>query len=149
MNTQPIELSDSQLISLLIKFTNQKPGLDPREYGASYQEYRREARRITKDRHDALILISAVAERPGAIRYLREYLASGRYRLTLSGDRLDYCVGQYFPTEYRPAVARACASALWAYWRDDLHGGTLNAEDIRDSARRTFRSRSIREYFDV
>jgi hypothetical protein len=149
MKTQTIELSDSQLISLLIKFTNQKPGLDPREYGASYQEYRREARRITKDRHDALVLVSAVAERPAAIGKLRHYLETSGDRLTLSADKLEYCVGQYFPTEYRPAVARACASALWAYWRDDVHGGTLEAGDIRDSARRTFRSKRIREYFGI
>jgi hypothetical protein len=143
-----MELSNSQLIALLIKFTNQRPGLDPREY-ASWKEYRRYAREVTKDRHDALILISAVAERPAAIGYLRHYLENSGDRLTLSADKLSYCVGQYFPTEYRPAVSRACASALWAYWRDDVHGNTLNADDIRDSARRTFRSKRIREYFGI
>jgi hypothetical protein len=143
-----MELSNSQLIALLIKFTNQRPGLDPREY-ASWQEYRRYARGITRDRHDALILLTAVAERPTAIRYLREYLLNSGDRLTLIDNKINYCVGQYFPTEYRPAVSRACASALWKYWRDDVHGGTLEAGDIRDSARRTFRSKSIRSYFGL
>jgi hypothetical protein len=141
-------LTDSQLISALIKFTNQKPGMDAREYG-SWKEYRQWARRITRDRHDALVLLTAVAERPAAIGYLRHYLETSGDRLTLIDNKINYCVGQYFPTEYRPAVARACASALWAYWRDDVHGGTLEADDVRDSARRTFRSKSIRSYFGL
>ena len=31
---------------------------------------------------------------------------------------LEYCAGQYFPTEYRAAVAAVCASVLWAYMRE-------------------------------
>jgi hypothetical protein len=32
--------------------------------------------------------------------------------------RIDYTTGQYFPTEYRAAVARLCANALWDYIRE-------------------------------
>jgi hypothetical protein len=31
---------------------------------------------------------------------------------------LDYCTGQYWPTEYRRAACAVLASALWAYKRD-------------------------------
>ena len=32
--------------------------------------------------------------------------------------KIDYCTGQYFPTEYRRAVAAICAGALWDWVRD-------------------------------
>ena len=32
--------------------------------------------------------------------------------------RLDYCTGQYWPTEYRRAACAVLASALWAHKRD-------------------------------
>jgi hypothetical protein len=32
--------------------------------------------------------------------------------------RVDYCTGQYFPTEYRRAVAAVCATALWRHVAD-------------------------------
>jgi hypothetical protein len=34
--------------------------------------------------------------------------------------RLDYCTGQYFPTEYRKAACAVLSSALWGYVRE--HG---------------------------
>ena len=34
--------------------------------------------------------------------------------------RLDYCTGQYFPTEYRKAACAVLASALWNWQRDNM-----------------------------
>jgi hypothetical protein len=31
---------------------------------------------------------------------------------------IDYCTGQYFPTEYRRAACAVLASALWEYTRE-------------------------------
>lgn len=31
---------------------------------------------------------------------------------------IDYCTGQYWPTEYRRAVCAVLASAIWDYWRE-------------------------------
>jgi hypothetical protein len=62
---------------------------------------------------------------------LVDLLRSGR--LTWDGKRLDYCAGQYFPTEYRAAACRTLASALWCYWSD---GGRHSADQIRAAARR-------------
>lgn len=39
-----------------------------------------------------------------------------------ASDRLDYCAGQYFPTEYRKAVCAVLAQALWGYFRANLEG---------------------------
>ena len=41
---------------------------------------------------------------------------AGKYQRS----ELDYCTGQYWPTEYRAAACAVLASALWAYWRADM-----------------------------
>lgn len=33
---------------------------------------------------------------------------------------VDYCAGQYFPTEYRKAVCAVLASVLWDTWRENM-----------------------------
>jgi hypothetical protein len=47
---------------------------------------------------------------------------SGRLTLEPQPDgsvRIDYCTGQYFPTEYRRAVCAVLSSALWDYWAEN------------------------------
>jgi hypothetical protein len=46
---------------------------------------------------------------------------------------VDYCTGQYFPTEYRRAVCSVLSSALWDYFRTN---GADTGDDIRRTARR-------------
>lgn len=31
---------------------------------------------------------------------------------------IDYCTGQYFPTEYRRAACAVLSAAIWAWWRE-------------------------------
>lgn len=33
-------------------------------------------------------------------------------------SKLEYCTGQYWPTEYRRAVCAVLASAIWYWWRE-------------------------------
>lgn len=134
------------LTSSLYKFIAQRPGMDPRNY--DWQGYRQESRAVTRDRHEAETLLAAV-ERAGisdeALIEAARRSFSGR--LTISADgRIDYCTGQYFPTEYRKAVAATCATALRAYWRDECCCDTF--EKIKAQARRTFRQRGVREWFN-
>ena len=49
--------------------------------------------------------------------------ASGTY----PRSELDYCTGQYWPTEYRAAACVVLASALWAYWRADAVAAQASA----------------------
>lgn len=113
------ELTRAELLALLSAFINQRPGLEFANYG-DYSSYRAESRSITADGHDARALLAAVSWRDSIdARLIREAL-QGSGRLTLSDDgRLDYCAGQYFPTEYRPAVCRLLAGLLWDYWREN------------------------------
>lgn len=113
------ELTRAELLALLSSFINQRPGLEYANYRDA-TSYRSESRSITSDGHDARALLAAVAWRDSIdARLIREAL-QGSGRLTLSdAGRLDYCTGQYFPTEYRPAVCRILAGLLWDYWREN------------------------------
>lgn len=131
-----------QILGALGAFAEQRPGLDPRNYISSGRDsegrraYFGEARAITRDLHDARTLLAAVRWRQGiGAAELAKAFGAFSGRLTLTDRGLDYCTGQYWPTEYRKAVCAVLASALWAYWRDE---GAKTADDIRRKARREF-----------
>ena len=100
----------------------QRPGLDFRNYG-DVKTYRAELRSITRDLQQARVLLASVALRPsiGAPQLREAFRAfSGRLSYDPVRRRLDYCTGQYWPTEYRRAVCAVLASALWEFWRSDM-----------------------------
>ncbi len=119
-------ISKETVISALRKFVAQRPGLEFGNYG-NVKAYRAELRQITKDRHHAEKLLSAVAWRDSItaeqIIEAAKHAYSGRLSLEPTDDgavRIDYCTGQYFPTEYRRAVCAVLSSVLWDYWRDGM-----------------------------
>lgn len=114
------------ILRMLRDFAKQRPGLDPRNYISHWSDaagraaYRAEARRITRQLGDARELIGLASLTPDAIGpHLRAELQRGRLTLAPDGDgwRLDYTTGQYWPVEYRAAVCRVLAGALWAMLR--------------------------------
>jgi hypothetical protein len=121
------------LLSTLERFVNQRPGLEFGNYG-DVSAYRSEMRGITKDRRDALELLRVA----GWCLTADDIIAAAQGgRLTITEPEpgrfvIDYCTGQYWPTEYRPAVCRVLASALWHYWAADKP----SADQVRECARR-------------
>lgn len=143
------------LLQALRQWINQRPGLDPRNYDRA--GYRAESRQITQDRSDALEILAAVA--------LREYVTadhilqaakrafSGRLniaeskvwqvangeKILISEFKLDYCTGQYWPTEYRKAAAAVLAGAFWYAYRAELpHNADNPGEHLRSFFRGEF-----------
>ena len=120
--TQPDPLK-LQILAALHRFVRQRPGLDWRNYGDPVA-YRAELRGITRDLKDAETLLRQVAlvhTITGEDLITASRLSfSGRLKInqTPDGVTVDYCTGQYFPTEYRRAVAAICAGALWDWVRD-------------------------------
>ena len=126
-------------------FVRQRPGLEYGNYGDP-ASYRAEVRSIGKDLKQAEQLLRAVELRDGITgeALLSAFRAfSGRLSCTATRHQytaadcpgrpcstgcdhiggpwtvhLSYCTGQYFPTEYRRAVAAICAAALWDYIRE-------------------------------
>jgi hypothetical protein len=138
-----------KIIDALYTFANKRPQLEYGNYG-NPSSYRQESRAITEDLHHARALLRKVELSGISAEELLEASKeafSGRLEITVTNDglvKVSYCVGQYFPTEYRKAVAAVCARALWNYWRED----SKLAASIRQLARREFPRAIALAYFN-
>lgn len=143
-------LKDS-IITALRVFVRQRPGLEYGNYGDPVA-YRAEIRRIGRALRDAETLLHRVELAHGITG--RDMLRTAAHsRLTIrdtdSGVTVDYCTGQYWPVEYRRAVARFCADLLWAYRRDHaMPESVANKGDwLRQSFRREYGRAIADRYF--
>lgn len=151
--------------ALLLAFAEQRPGLEFANYG-DVPAYRAESRSITHDLHDARTLLAA-CDHVAPEEWAQGFRAfSGRLTLEegwtdqagvhcwrvikpdnpstpfpIIRHRLDYCVGQYWPTEYRRAVCAVAAGALWARHRDDYAADARPGESAGSAIRRSFKRR--------
>lgn len=133
------------ILDALRSWINQRPGLEYANYGDP-SAYRSEVRSIGQDLKHARELLAAVAWRDGITdkdlidASRRAY--SGRLTIdTSKGVSIDYCTGQYWPTEYRRAAAVVLASALREYWRRSTSSAAAEA-------RRSLSRSVIRNYFN-
>ena len=118
-------MTKQQILQALQTWINQRPGLEFGNYG-NLSSYRAELRSIAKDKRDAQVLLTAVALRDSItaqdiLAATRAY--SGRLQIKPTKDggaSIEYCTGQYWPTEYRKAVCAVLASVLWERKRADM-----------------------------
>jgi len=141
-------------IEKLVKFVNQKPNLEFANYG-ELSSYRKESREITSDRKDFFALLSLAQRRIDNLdTQLTNYLSKNSGRLTINENgNLEYCTGQYFPTEYRPAANRVLSNLIWASYRDELDTNSPNpiykdGNEIRKEIRRNLSRRVSNCYFN-
>ena len=150
----------TELLQSLRAFVNQRPGLDFGNYGDS-SSYRAEMRTITKSRADALAMINYIAWHDSitADEIIDASKRAFSGRLTINPDlTIDYCTGQYWPTEYRHSVACVMANVLWHYFRTNCdisegktthQPGIINMGDAIRKAARCELGRSIAaKYFN-
>ena len=144
-------MNKSAVISAIIRFINQRPGLQFANYG-DVSAYQHESRRITKDKHHAESLANYIMRRDSItaadIIEASKRAYSGRLQInqTAEGFDVDYCTGQYFPTEYRRAAACVLACAVWHRLAADKPGA--DADHIRKAARRELGRTLAREFFN-
>jgi len=144
------------LIDTLYKWINQRPGLDPRNYIRDYRDadgraaYRSDSRSITRQLHDARALLRYVELHPTIDAQRIIDAARGRLTIRPTGEtfKIDYCVGQYWPTEYRAAVAGVLSSAIWKYFRENCLKDNAGADSIRTLARRELPAPIARRWFN-
>jgi hypothetical protein len=113
-------MTKTEIINALRVFISQRPGLEYGNYGDPVS-YRAEVRSIGKDLTIARTLLLAVELRDSiTAEMILDASKSGRLSITEESGKviIDYCTGQYWCTEYRPAVSRLLSSVLWAWWRD-------------------------------
>ena len=140
-------------LEALHKFAGQRPGLEFGNYG-DLRSYRAECRAITRDLSDFRQLARFV-ELSGitgeSLISASKCAFSGRLSFVEKDDKVavDYCTGQYFPTEYRRAACAVLASALWDYYRADIPPETENRGDkLREKFRRMFGARIQKRWFN-
>ncbi len=137
-----------QILQALAVFIAQRPGLEFGNYG-DVRAYRSEMRSITADRHVAERLLAQVSWRTSiGEKELREAFRafSGRLSIVDRADgaiAMEYCTGQYFPTEYRRAACAVLASALWDYFRDQCLPDAKMPEPI-EANEELYRSPNVR-----
>jgi len=149
-----------KILALLRAHIAQRPGMDPRNYGDA-ASYRSESRGITQDRHDAEMMLRQVEQSSITDAALWDAFRGSRLTIVQGPNgpqALDYCTGQYFPTEYRRAACAVLASALWTAARENApvdagfhepHSNLRNLGDyLRAHFRRVFGARIARRYFN-
>ena len=140
-----MEQRKQAIVDSLYRWIKQRPGLEFCNYG-SVPAYRSEMRDITKDLHHAREMLAYVSRRPSITAddliesTFRAY--SGRLSINEGIERaeVEYCAGQYWPTEYRAAVCAVLSSAIWFRFAEDTTSPT--GEAVRKAARREL-SRSV------
>jgi hypothetical protein len=131
-NTVSTPVNVNEILDALEKFIKSRPGLDPANYGTHWSAYRSELRSIANDRKRALkVLDEARALNPHKPELLIDAFRAFSGRLTWnpkiepcdwcptgSPAHLDYCTGQYYPTEYRKAAASVLELYVssWQQW---------------------------------
>ena len=137
----------------LVKFVNQRPGLDFANYGDS-KSYNAESREITKDRNDFFELLCLAQRRienfETKLTYNLEHTSG---RLMLKNGQLEYCTGQYFCTEYRPAASRIIAQLIFNDYRDEQLPNEPNPVykdgiEIRKAIKKQLSRRVAKNYFN-
>lgn len=150
MNTTPDTLKAS-IVEALHGFIRQRPGLNYGDYGDT-AAYRSELRGITRDLNHARTLLRHVELSGITGQELIDAASTTRLNIQqVDGERvrIHYTTGQYFPTEYRAAVARLCASALWDYVRDRAMPSAAYAVEWKNergewvAARKIYRDASL------
>lgn len=133
-------MNKQEITAALRQWVAQRPGLEFGNYG-DVPAYRAEMRAITRQRHEAEALIRFVelADSITAADLERELDGRNRLQLAADADRLEYCTGQYWPTEYRAAVCRVLSQVILEWFEGDK----------RAAARLCFPRTIARRWFDA
>ena len=127
------------IIALLDAWIRQRPGLEFGNYG-DVTAYRSEMRSITRDLHHAQTMLVYVAWHDSITgEMILDAAKSGRLSFVTRTDGsmiLDYCTGQYWPTEYRRAVCSLLSSVIWGWLREQSGPVPPTGDSIRKAARR-------------
>lgn len=136
------------ILAMLHAWVAQRPGLDENNYGDT-ADYRSDLRSIARDCTQAHRLLRFVELHHSidAARLMKATRDAFGGRLTIEPNpkkpgewHIDYCTGQYWPTEYRSAVCAVLASAIWSWYRDECVPDDVEnkGEAIRKWAYREF-----------
>ena len=147
----------TEILHALRTFAQKRPQLEYCNYG-NPSSYLKESRAVTKDLHHARKLLRKVelsSITAQDIVNASNEAFSGRLTIIPANSysdefRIEYCVGQYFATEYRKAICAVLARALWNHWREDRKDGDImtTGQQLRAIARSELGASLARAYFN-
>ena len=147
----------TEILYALRTFAQKRPNLEYGNYGNA-SSYLKESRAITKDLNHARKLLGKVERSSITAQDLitaSNEAFSGRLTIIPANSysdefKIEYCVGQYFATEYRKAVCAVLARALWNHWREDRKDGDImtTGQQLRAIARSELGATLARAYFN-
>ena len=130
-------------INLCRAFIAKRPSLDARDYIRDWRDaegraiYRSESRRITQQLNDARAMLDYCAY--NGVDLTAALRVSGARLFINANGALEYHAGQYWPTEYRAAVACAAAKSIFHHWNAETGTSDPNFRaNIHARARREF-----------
>lgn len=140
-------MTKPDILRALAALTASPPGMNSANYDSA-KAYRADMYRIRQHRRDAERLLTDVAldDRITAEDLLKRLGAGRRVYLTVSGEA-DYHAGQYYPVEYRKAVAQLLSDVIWDTTRDTLPNEIGRGDHVRALMRKRYGARMGREYF--
>ena len=153
-------MTKQTIIDALRAFLATRPGFDPGNYSDA-ASYLAEMRQATRQRKEAERFLRDIELRNSitAEDILRE-ASGGRVEISIHENRdaratdnwtktarVHYTAGQYYPLEYRGAVARLLASVLWNWKRDKCMPADQSADWLRASFRREYGRGLAARYF--
>jgi len=143
MNTNEKTLTKSEIVTMLIDWVNQKPGLSFADYGNDGRSaFFQDQRNILQAKKDFFVMLKVVNRNDDikAEDIINGFSAySGRLKVKQNSDNkfyLDYTTGQYFPTEYRAVSCAILARVLWNYFKTDYESN--EGEKIREMFKNMF-----------
>lgn len=158
------QISPLTTVEKIEKFVNQRSGIVFRDYAENGRDiegikaFNSDYRQIINDRQDFYSILNLAIRRLTETKLnemLTEVLTTRDGRLTMNKEtgKLNYCEGQYFPTEYRKAAARIVANMVWASYRDEIEHNTPNnvykdANQMRAAIKKHVSRRVMNNYFN-
>ena len=142
-------MTKQTIIDALRAFLATRPGFDPGNY-ATRASYLSEMRQATRQRNEALRFLRDIELRDSITwQDIFDATRGGRIDMQLVGDgcSVSYTAGQYYPLEYRAAVARLAANVLWAWKRDHCMPADQGADWLRASFKREYGRGLASRYF--
>lgn len=109
----------AELIEALRAFIAQRSDLDIADYGGDRQYYEQDKREIAKQKKAADELLRII-ERASYLNASHILEAAKSGRIQFEGGKVDYTANQYWPMEYRAAVASLCSRVIWYSVRESL-----------------------------
>ena len=147
MIQETIAPKEIDAVKTLVSFATQRPGLSFEDYGSGYW-YRKDQREVVKDLHDFWELMGLAGTYVENLNdKLRITLMNSSGRLTMNEQGvIQYCTGQYFPTEYRPAACQILSRLIWTRFCDRYPDYT--GTEIRKAIKKITSLRVYKNYFN-